>query len=355
MPRSALLNTRSILQNPKGLKGSISKAIAFLRRSQLPYGEFKTYASNDEHLREHCRFDSSNFVTALVLYSISFCEKAQVRAMTANGLSFLHAEEEGSGLWRFWSSRNKAHEFLPPDLDDTCCISFIFKKFKQPLPQNRKLILANRNSAGIFYTWIAARPNSSATFVKELDRLGNRGAAVGLSLAGVLDKIDCAINANVLLYLGESAETKRTIDYLVDTVWREKDQTCSDFYSNRLSFYYMLSRAYFNGLRSLGEARNPAIDRVISLRSNDGSIGNELFSALAACTLINFNYQGPALDAAIKYLARTQKADGSWRRIPMFLGPAPYYGSEDLTTALCVEALARYYLTPHDGSTQGGP
>ena len=35
---------------------------------------------------------------------------------------------------------------------------------------------------------------------------------------------------------------------------------------------------------------------------------------------------------------REQQTD----RSALYLGPAPYYGSEELTTALCVEALARY-------------
>ena len=53
------------------LEHSISKAIDFLYRSQLPYGEFKTYASPDQEMGDQAYIDSSPFVTSIVLYSIS--------------------------------------------------------------------------------------------------------------------------------------------------------------------------------------------------------------------------------------------------------------------------------------------
>jgi hypothetical protein len=322
-------------------KHSISRAVDFLDQSQLDYGEFETFAWRGDDHPEQGQFDSSPFVTCLVLHSIGYSNDDRVQAIAAKALDFICAEMEGSGLWRFWSSRNKRRALLPPDLDDTCCISFILKRYGKVVPANRELVLANRNSQGIFYTWVAARTDSPPELAAEIQRLVNPQVALVLSFTGVLDNIDCAVNANVLLYLGEIAQTEQAVAYLIDVVRAEREAACSHYYLDRLSFYYMLSRAFAHGAVSLAETRNAVVDRVLSTQAEDGAWGNELLTALAACTLLNFGQAGPPLDRGIESLLRLQRDDGSWRRVPMFLGRDPYYGSEALTTALCVEALAR--------------
>lgn len=314
----------------------------FLCRSQLEHGEFRSYASSDDTRPETCLLDSSPFITSLILYSIGFWQHDQVQAVRTKALDFLCAEMEGRGLWRFWSSRNKLHEFLPPDLDDTCCIAFVLKKYGRFVPPNQDLLHANRNGEGIFYTWFAPRANTPPESVGEIQSLVNASAPLILSFLGELDDIDCAVNANVILYLGEIAQTKQALDYLIKLVLDEQQGTCSRYYLHPLSFYYMLSRAYANSASSLRVTADPIKSRVFSAQADEGSWGNELLTALAGCTLLNFASRGAGLDRAIEYLIRSQRDDGSWRRIPMFLGRSAYYGSEDLTTALCVELLARY-------------
>ena len=326
------------------LEYSVSKAIDFLYHSQLPYGEFRTYASSEESLEKTFSFDSSPFVTSLVLYSISFIDNVRVREMTSKALDFLLDEVEGSGLWSYWSSRNSRHKLLPPDLDDTCCISHILMQNHRLLPSNTEIILANRNRDGQFYTWLVPRPTLGSKFAEEINRVLKPAALLPLLLSGSIDDVDGVVNANVLFYLGENENTKKTIDYLVDIVLNETEGNCSRFYIDRHSFYYMLSRAYFNGVLSLAKTKDSVISRIIPMQDNDGAFGNELLTALAACSSLNFGSRISLLSKAIRYLIRTQKKDGSWRRLPMFLGPAPYYGSEELTTAFCVEALGRYSL-----------
>lgn len=320
---------------------SLSKALEFLHHSQLPYGEFRTYACPDDEMGEGCEFDSSPFATSLILYAISHVDSPIVHEMTAKALRFLQEEMEGPGLWRYWSSRNQRHRLLPPDLDDTCCISFVLKKNSIPLPANRDIILANRGREGLFYTWLAPRSSSTRLLDPDVAALLNREALLMLALSGQMDDVDCVVNANVLLYLGENDDTKGAVDYLVDIVLDGKEDECSHFYPDRICLYYMLSRAYLEGVHSLKSVRVPVKDRVVRTQDRDGSFGNELLTALAICTLLNFDSPAPELHEAIPYLLNAQRKDGSWPRIPMYLGPAPYYGSEDLTTALCVEALSR--------------
>jgi hypothetical protein len=337
----AAMNAKSGELGRGQVERSIYKAIDFLHQSQLSHGEFKTYASPDQEMRDQCILDSSPFATALVLYSIRPVSSPKVQEMTANGLRFLQEEMEGPGLWRYWSSRNQRHRLLPPDLDDTCCISFILKKNHRSLPPNRDIILANRNHEGVFYTWLTPRSSSPSLPVPEVADVLNREALLMLALSGQMDDVDCVVNANVLLYLGDNEDTKGAVGYLVDIVLNEKEDGCSHFYPGRLFLYYMLSRAYHEGVHSLKSVRVPVKDRVIRRQGKDGSFGNELLTALAVCTLLNFDSLTPEVPKAIAYLLKAQRKGGSWPMIPMYLGPAPYYGSEDLTTALCVEALAR--------------
>ena len=123
---------------------------------------------------------------------------------------------------------------------------------------------------------------------------------------------------------------------------RNEEAECSKYYPDPLAFYYMLSRACCSGVTSLRETRGAVLERVIAAQLDRGSFETALAAALAACSLLNFNHVSTPLPGAIAYIIGAQRADGSWPKSPLYLGPAPYYGSEELTTALCVEALARY-------------
>lgn len=263
--------------------------------------------------------------------------------MTVRALRFLRAEMEGPGVWRYWSSRNEAHEALPPDVDDACCISYLLRKHQIEFPDNRNYVLANRNREGLFYTWMVTRAGTPKRIASALTPLVKPGAYALWSIAGFLDNVDLAVNANVLLYLGECAETRATIGYLIDAVRGKHAQEGVGFYPEALTFYYLLSRAYANGVHALGEIQDLVREHVMEIQNRKGSFGNELATALGICTLLNFGQQPAELQKAVNALLAMQRENGSWRRISAFLGPAPYYGSEELTTALCIQALADYF------------
>lgn len=322
-------------------KQAISSALGFLARRQLPYGEFKTYASPDPQMETECRFDSSPFATSLVLYALSFVDDPSVKKMAAHALDFLAAEMEGPGLWRYWSSRNPRHRQLPPDLDDVCCISHVLKMAGRPVPANREMVLANRNGAGAFYTWLAPRTSAPLELTKAINQLVGAETLLAILLSGAVNDVDCAVNANVLLYLGKGADTRGASDYLIGVVLGSREKECNHFYLDPLAFYYMLSRACFNGVSALAQARPPVFDKLLARQTDHGSFGDPLATALAACTLLNFEQQTRSLHRAVEYLFATQRDDGSWPRTPLFADTASYYGSEELTTAFCVEALSR--------------
>ncbi|QLE45947.1 tetratricopeptide repeat protein (plasmid) [Nostoc sp. C052] len=343
---------------------SIVKAINFLEEEQLFDGEFPTYymgrlAKENLELSDISTYsDSSIFVTSLILYSLSFLMdsenwKGKVKRITEKGLKFLSKEMQPGGVWKYWSSKNEKYKMIPPDLDDTCCASHILKKNNISIPKNQGIIFENRNKQGLFYTWML--PRSIRSIVLNSITFG-KGLSFSREFWNLTNRNDicCVVNANVILYLGEIKQTKKTIEHLIDLVRQNGEENYPSFYKNKLCFYYMISRAYFNSVLSLGEVKELVIDKVLNLQSSDGSFGDELSTALAISTLLNFSAPTSSLGKGIESLLKSQQQNGSWQRIAMYGGQLDResFGSAALTTGFCVEALARYRLLDIPGYRQ---
>ena len=261
-------------------------------------------------------FDSSVFVTPFVLYSTADIDCPRVSTMTDKAVSFLTGEIKGPGLFQYYTSKNT--KSIAFDLDDTACASVALQR-SHPLViggQNVECFMENRNEADLFYTWVG-------------------GAAVE-------NDVDSVVNANVVLYLGDRDETKSACRYLIDTIEGGHESDSYRHYLDDMTLYYAVSRAYAHGAESLSGARKAVTERVLQRSNDDGSFGDELATACAMCTLANFGYDGVArLKSAARYLEGRQRANGSWRRVAMYFQPGIYYGSEELTTALSLEALTR--------------
>ena len=272
-----------------------------------------TYASPSENMRVTA-YDSSVFVTTFVLYSIAHIDCPLVTTMTEKAVSFLTDEMRGSGLFQYYTSKNT--NSIGFDLDDTACASVALQQSHHLVAGggNVEHFLENRNAAGLFYTWA-----------------GN---------AAPENDIDSVVNANVVFYLGDRDETRDACRYLIDTIESGRESDSYRYYLDDMTLYYAVSRAYARGASSLDGAKQAITEKILLRSKDDGSFGDELATACAVCSLVYFEYKGiTRLRDAARYLEERQIADGSWRRIAMFCQPGRYYGSEELTTALCLEAL----------------
>ncbi len=300
---------------------AIDRAIVFLQDRQLAWGEFASYRFGDPALEEPGRLDSSPFVTTFVLHALNFVDHPAVANVRRRALAFLREEREEPGLWRYWSSRQGTA--IDPDLDDTCCASFILSLHPSPddrLGDNYDRILKNRHASGLFKTWLRA---------PEAD-----------------NDVDGAVNANVLLYLGERAETHAARDIVARAINEDREAVASWYYPDALALYYMVARAYDHGVAGFHICRDAILHKVAARQS----IGNDnaLATALGLCTLASFRAPPNAVsDRSLDRLIDAQEADGSWPRCPFYSGPEPpvphsvWFGSQEMTTALCLEALAR--------------
>jgi len=305
------------------IKSSIDKALNFIYKNQLDYGEFKTFACSDI-LMQNCYFDSSPFVTTFILYSIKDLKDKKVESMTKEAANFLLEEQEPGGIWRFWTSKN--WQTIPPDLDDISTISFILEYNNISFDDNLQLILDNKNSDKLFFTWVSDMKNKEdvCCFMNQTFK----------------NDVDCVVNSNVLLYLGQNDQ--HVCSYINNAI--KFNDACSIYYLNKLALYYMVSRAYKNNITCFEEVKNIIIQSTLSYQKKDGSFGNDLDTALALNILLNFDYYGKETDSGIHNLLKKQLANGSWRKFYFFIEPARqlYFGSEELTTALVIEAMMKY-------------
>ena len=343
------------------IERSIERGVEFLQRSQHDYGEFSTYIGPEAELEASpVAFDSSCFVTSLVTHSLSYVSHPAAGGMISKAADFLLSEMEGPGLWRHYSSRNFKHTRVSPDLDDTSCVSHVLRMRGTDVPPNKKTFLTYRNKQGVFLVWIMRRPqlllrNPSLYFaLRSIERIAktvkppmpdehrdNPRFCEEIDWVPPED-IDPAVNANVILYLGENDSTAPAIRYIVELIKASNEGDVYSYYSSPLAIYYMVSRAHRHSSPSLGEAGPTIVERLAEVQCEDGSFGVTLLTGVAACTLLTFAPGTPALDAAIQNIVDSQEPDGSWPRHAFYNGPVEYWGSAELTTGFCLEALARY-------------
>ncbi|MEH1910887.1 MAG: hypothetical protein V7L05_15170 [Nostoc sp.] len=334
------LDTSSVIDNINILDIAISNGIDFLYSNQLNCGEFKTLKSSTQQMNSCYHLHASSpYITTFVLYSLSFLSHSKVTEMTQKSLNFLIKELEEPGVWRFYSQNNRKIKYyngrflrdevgIIPDLDDTACASYALKSNTINFSNNQAILLNQRNEEGIFYTW----------FLDDYQYELEQKSSVYLP---PYNNICCGVNANILLLLGENEATKSVCHYLNNIVVNEQEKYHCAYFPNIFVFYYLLSRAYFNGVRSLNQAKNIIVDKIMSDQIKN-YLQVPLSNALAICTLFNFGYFTYQVNDWINRIIYKQKLNGSWSRYSFFIDAKDHYGSEELTTAICLEALTRY-------------
>jgi hypothetical protein len=326
-----------------GVQSAIDRGLAFLAQRQLPSGQFATYMGEDLTAGDMV-FDSSPFTTALVVNSIG---TSGAREMIGRALDFLVAEMEPPAVWRYWTADHPGHLSIPPDVDDTACISQALRRNGVAFPDNRSLLLANRDRRGRFYTWFTPRlgPRDLGFWRVALQRMRTpvRARAFWRDNSLTPRDVSCVVNANVLFYLGDGGAARPVTEYLVDLVRRGREGCCDQWYDNAFPFYYSVSRCIHAGIDGLDEIRDEMVERIVTAANPDGSIGETaLDTAFAACALRFLAGPADAFERARGYLVASQSPEGGWPIAPLYHGGPPMklrWGSEELTTGFCLEAL----------------
>ena len=313
------------------VSAAIDRGLEYLRRRQLPSGEFTCYMSTDPALEQNAVVDSSPFPTALIAYSIGFSDTPATKTMLENATRFFLAEMEGNGLWRYWTRQHQHHAAIPPDLDDVACISLVLRRRGTPFPDNRALVLANRDRRGLFHTWLTPRwpmPLNPAFWRVVVPQWFNpvRCYYFWKVNESARHDVDGVVNANVLCYLGERFETQPVVRYLIDVVRQGNEACCDKWHLNPFTFYYTVARCLDAGVQALAVIRDDMIARIVAAAKSDGAIGDSVLdTALAVCALRSLQSAAPELTRAVRYLVAQQRSTGEWPRSVLYYGGPKKY------------------------------
>jgi hypothetical protein len=329
------------------VRAALGRAIGFLEASQRPTGELPVYAfaGNDP---SRASLDPSIFPSALAAFSLSFWPPA--RPLRERICDFLIAEMDADGLWRHWPSAHPSYRSLPADLDDTSCACAALAAGALPGPDNRALLLANREAGGLFCTWFVPRMRWSGA--RHMAATWRRAAHLPTLIAffrhtsASPGDVDAVVNANALFCLGAFPGDAAVIDHLLTVLRDDRERVCDKWYDNPFAVWYFLARAVA-GRSEEGEA-------LLAAKLAVATSNTPLDEALSLCAATALGL-GPDAEAAFRLL-RLQQPDGSWPAAALYhggrtrlgdggFGPVhpntPHWGSEALTTAFAVEALAR--------------
>jgi hypothetical protein len=149
------------------------------------------------------------------------------------------------------------------------------------------------------------------------------------------EDVDPVVNANVILYLGERDDTRPAIDFVVSTVLADA-MPFSLYYEDPLALYHAVARAYRHGATALGVLRQPILDRIARRTSPLDGL-TPLQAALAASAVLTLDPDAPLGRELVRIVRSTQRGDGGWDAYAYY----GVWGSDELTTAFCLEALAR--------------
>jgi hypothetical protein len=334
--------------------GALVRGLDFLARRQLPSGGFSLRYGFDVAAGPTEPDDNALFGTVLIAGSLGACDDETARPVLARALDHLRAHMEPGGVWRHWTPAAPQYHVVAPDVDDTAYISTVLRANGIPVADNRRVLLANRDRRGLFYTWLIARwPPPRSTRIWRIAARRARHPLEGRKLwtttPAFPSDVDGIVNANVLAYLGEGDHAQPVVDRLVDVFRRGEEGRCDSWYRGPFTFYYAVARTGIRGFDAIVEEMAARIRRTAR---PDGRLGDgPLDTALGISALSNLGIEPELCERACAWLADVQSSDGSWPPEPFYYAgprrdpPLPRWGSQELTTGFCLEALARCRVT----------
>jgi|SRR5215471_772297 len=296
----------------------------FVAASQTVTGGFITDCWNVNDPNARMEIDVT-FTASQILFSLSFCpDSATARGTCQRAAAYLLSQKGPDGLFNYYGKLTPRP--IPPDVDDTSTAWVSLRRAGQAVPkESLSKVRANVNAAGVFNTWIL---NSTYPTIPDPADL------------------DTVVNLNALLLLGPEGETADgACKFVISQAQSEEFRKGSPYYESPMAFCYAFSRALVDGnVRCLADGAAKLQSVVLSMQKPDGGWGDDLETAHGVVTLLNLGYRGEAVERGVRAILSRQKTDGGWARTTVYrgIGVPQRYGSRAVTTAVCIEALAKY-------------
>src|SRR3989338_2276468 len=217
------------------LQLALKQGVTFMINEQLPHGEFPVWWFVTQ--QQKWELDSTPFGTAVILYSLRFVEDPRVVEIRHKAADFLLAEMEPQGLWRYWSTRNKRHDQIVPDVADTVLVGLSLLTNSVSFERDLAVLLRNRNQEGLFWSFLRPaneKPNQEAL---------KQDPLMGVLLEHYVDESpDAVVNANALAYLARQGQSLPEVCAYLVRVAGEGSAVASrsTYYPSPYAFSYAL-------------------------------------------------------------------------------------------------------------------
>jgi hypothetical protein len=302
----------------------IKEGCSFLERAQMRDGGFESFSSPSAEKFSETKNYRSTFPVALILSCLNeAANNPQAEKIKARAANFLLAQKSEHWSFNYWARDAKEAIAMPypDDLDDTfCAISALHAH--------------DQKSVGAA---ALAKIIPLLTFTEEKEGGPYRTWLVPPDAKNAWTDIDLAVNSNIAYFLSLQEVDLPEIVGLVEKAI-DAENYSSPYYPSSYPIIYFISRFY------TGEKMEKLRDFLFQKQEKNGTFGNSLNTALSLSALLRLGADHKKLAKSVEYLLRNQK-NGVWEAgafclDPAINGQAYYAGSQALTTAFCVEALA---------------
>ncbi len=307
---------------PSLLSPTITRALGDARRRGLEFLEGTVrsdgaWPSTLIKVEGKTKEEHSPCTAALGLLSLESCDLPQVESLRSRTRDYVARIAIYPGVWRYW-------DHLPPDLDDTVLCSLVSDRHIWIfLGMNVECILSFRDQEGRFRTWMVEAD-------KDLDNLNS---------------VDSVVNANVVAYLGDHAETRSAQRWLERLVMDGREADTLVFYPECMDLYVAMARA--------SRLAAPAFQRLCPTLAERISAGLDvrrksidvmrLAQGVTALDVLGEAKGAGILEGAADRIVQEQDAGGGWPGCKAWRsGPKRLieWRSEALTTASCIGAIS---------------
>ena len=305
------------------MKKNINRAISFIKSQQKEDGGFWSWSSPNKNNFNNAKKYNSIFPSSLILSCLDSIEKSEeIKNELVNFLLSQKSEHWSFNYWKRGAKENIKMPY-PDDLDDTFCSLNGIYKYNSKLIDGvaiakivNLLTAVEKNEGGPYKTWLVSE-----------------------NVDEIWKDVDLAVNSNIGYFLSLQEIELENINKLIKLAI-EKENLISPYYPSIYPIVYFISRFF----------KSEKLIKIILSKKNGDNWGNPLDTALAISALLNLGMDPNKVRPSINYLINNQKKNGSWKASAFCIDPAInrktfYAGSMALTTAFCVEALNKYFLT----------
>ncbi len=271
------------------------------------------WSSDERAGSEYVKTVSPPFVAAAGILALEVCADKKTNRIVNLSRKFLTSQIVFPGIWRW--------PHFVYDLDSTVFCSLALGVQSHPwifFGKNVQHILSCRNDDNLFVTWTI--PN---------------GPSVKSNYA------DPVVNANVITYLGDRAETRPAQRWIENIISDHREVESLVWYEAPLDLYYSICRTVDVAAPVFSRLKPVLADRIMN-----SNLDNPLRAAqaLSCLDILKHLSVGAYLQQCVEHLIDWQQPDGSWSSCELTRTPCGLhtFWSQSMVCAYSIEALTRF-------------